>query len=409
MSGAIPKTGTASSRSPSRAAPLPRRPARPLKARRPMILVGDAAEPRSAAFQAALARRALPAARIVGYPEIARDPDLRLEAALIRFDSPGRSRAAREALFRMGAEPLEAEGGAPFGGRELESALEDTGRILPLRQMILGLREAMCRVETTSATFMNAPEDVALAFDKPACQTALRGAGVPVPRGLGPVEHGDALRERMRALREPRAFVKLDHGSAGSGLVAFAVGRDREQALSTTEVVHSGKTVRLYDSRRLQRYRDRDDVSRLLDGLARLGAYAERWIPKASLGGRASDLRVVIVAGEPTHLVVRASATPFTNLHLGGTRHSIDSLRARMTSQAFEHLLETCRRVSRVFPKSLYLGLDVLVGRDYRRHWVLEANAFGDFIKGAIAGGKTPHDAELDALFGHPAAKGQAC
>ena len=45
------------------------------------------------------------------------------------------------------------------------------------------------------------------------------------------------------------------------------------------------------------------------------------------LDGRAADLRVVVVAGRATHAVVRTSLHQMTNLHLGGSRGDLDSVR----------------------------------------------------------------------------------
>jgi glutathione synthase/RimK-type ligase-like ATP-grasp enzyme len=284
-------------------------------------------------------------------------------------------------------------------GGPLAVSLADTGRIVSPRQLHLGLVAAMGRLAGSSRTrFMNAPDDIALAFDKLQAQQALAAQGVPVPAQLGAISGYDDLRERMAGARQSRVFIKLRHGSAASGIAALEALGDRVHAFTTAEVREVDGETRLYNNRCVRRYREPAVVRRLVDALAGLGACAERWLAKASVGGRVCDLRVVTIAGQPTHWVLRSAATPFTNLHLGGQRHDAGPLRARMPEASWLALEATCRRVARVFSRSLYLGIDVAVHRDLRRHSVLEVNAFGDFVKGVFPDGQTPHDRELEAL-----------
>ena len=362
-----------------------------------LTVVGCAADPRVTDFQAALARRGWAPARIADYPTIAERGGTLF--GVVRFESPGRTPAVLEAIHRAGISAARAEGLPPLTGRELTAALADRGRILPPRQFHLGLLRTMARVAAAEpSSFMNAPSDIALAFDKPRCQALLREHGVPVPQQLGLVTSYDSLRDVMAEQRCPRVFVKLNHGSAASGLVALEVMGDREQAWSTVELVPGKGQPRLYNTRRIQRYRTRCETRQLIDALSELGCYAERWVPKAIVDGRASDLRVVTVAGKPTHFVLRCARSPFTNLHLGGIRRDPRVLRERMPQGAWQAMLSTCRRVGRAFAQSAYLGLDVAITGDLRRHVVLEVNAFGDWIKGVFAAGQTPHDAELEAM-----------
>ena len=44
------------------------------------------------------------------------------------------------------------------------------------------------------------------------------------------------------------------------------------------------------------------------------------------------------------------------------------------------------------------IGLDIAVLADGRRHAVLEANMFGDFVKDFTAGARSPHAAQLDRI-----------
>src|SRR5207249_3793726 len=129
------------------------------------------------------------------------------------------------------------------------------------RQWYRGFRSLLERLERQAANcrgvrWMNAPADVAAMYDKPACQRRFAAAGVPGPRGLGPVGSFAELLERMRAARMPRVFVKLAQGSSAAGAVAFAVAGDRMKATTTVEVVREDGELRLYNTRRVRSYED---------------------------------------------------------------------------------------------------------------------------------------------------------
>ena len=51
------------------------------------------------------------------------------------------------------------------------------------------------------------------------------------------------------------------------------------------------------------------------------------------------------------------------------------------------------------FPRSLYMGVDILLGADLRKTVVLEINAFGDLLPGLIDEGETCYEAEIKAMI----------
>lgn len=235
------------------------------------------------------------------------------------------------------------------------------------------------------------PAEIALAFDKPDCKRTLAEIGVPTAPDLGPLGSADALLDGPPG----RVFVKLNRGACAVGLVALARARGRTRAWTTVE----SKGAALFNTRRVRRLEDGPTLRALLDHLAGLGAHVERWVPKASVAGRAADLRVVTVAGRVSHTVARLSDTPFTNLHLGGARAPASTLRAQVTEEVWARMEADCEKVARRFGGCLSLGIDVAVTSDRRHHVVLEVNALGDLVHGATdAAGRTPQDAQLDAI-----------
>ncbi len=321
----------------------------------------------------------------------------------VRIESPGKSFEAERALLAAGADAAAREGLYEYIPRhKVEQLAGERGLLLPSRQWYLGLCRALRVVEDGLAacpphTLMGSPADIASMFDKPRCHALMDRAGIPVPRGLGTVRSHAELVERMRESGCPRVFVKLAHGSSASGVVAYEVGRGQQQATTTVELTRHDGALRLYNSRRIKVYRELGEIVTLIDALCRHRVHVERWLPKAGLGDRAFDLRVVVIGGRARHVVARASRSPMTNLHLLNKRGDVDTVVVRMGPLAWEEALRTCERAAALFPDSLYAGVDLLVAPDYRRHAVLEINAFGDLLPGALSDGVDTYTAELIA------------
>jgi len=258
---------------------------------------------------------------------------------------------------------------------------------------------------------MNCTDDIALMFDKPRCHETLSSNGVSVPRALGCPRSFDDLMERMTARSCRRVFIKLAHGSSASGIVAYRTDGQRHQATTTVEMVRKGNDLLLYNSRRIRVYQDLDEIAELVDALCRHRVHVEEWLPKAGFAGRTFDLRVVVIAGRARHTVVRLSHSPMTNLHLLNGRGDADALRACMRPGVWEAAMHTCEAAMACFKGSLYGGVDLLFTPDFKRHAVLEVNAFGDLLPEVLHDGLDTYDAEVQAFMPllMPAGKDREC
>lgn len=272
----------------------------------------------------------------------------------------------------------------------------EKGRVLYPRQWYRGFR-AVLR-ELGGVPCLNRPADVIDLFDKRRCQARLAAAGVPIPSPLGSPQSFDELLALMRTAGQRRVFVKLACGSSGSGVVAFAVGRDRMMATTTVELVRRSGQVLMFNSRRMRRYESPADVADLFDTLCAEGVQVEEWLPKATLRGRGCDVRVLVIAGRDRHAVVRLSDSPITNLHLLNERADAAELRKGMPAAVWDAAMAACRRAAAAFGGCHHVGVDVMFTPGFRRHAVLEANAFGDFLPGLLCDGLSTHEAELAAL-----------
>jgi glutathione synthase/RimK-type ligase-like ATP-grasp enzyme len=318
----------------------------------------------------------------------------------LRFDSPGRSAAINLAILARGHAAAQAEGSATV--HSIDESLWRTGLFLAPRQWYLGfavvLRSLNEKAAQRKLDVIAPAEDILLMFDKRACHEHLGHHGVPVPGALGIVDNFADLVERMRVERAPRVFIKSRHGSAASGVVALEVTRRGVQAWTTVEVCHCEGALSMYNTRRVRRLTAAGDIATLIDELCRHHVHVERWFPKAGLDGRRFDLRVLVIGGEPAHTAVRTSRSPMTNLHLGGERREVDAVRRRMGDEAWDRLIEGMRHAARAFPASFQVSFDVAIDPTFRRYAVLEANAFGDLLKGVTFNGQTTYETQARRL-----------
>ena len=375
-----------------------------------IVLIGVPSGRRTELFQAALTNLRLPAAAVVSYADLlcgrTHLADHVRAGTLLRLDSPGKDFASERALLCTGADTPDEEGVyARVSRREMEALECEKGRILYPRQWFHGFRSFLRLVdrqlsECAGYHFMNSAREVAAMFDKPRCHRRLSEARVPVPESLGEVNSFDELRERMRERGCARVFVKLAHGSSASGVVAYQTCGHRERAATTVEVVRGACGLRLYNSRRIRVYEEAGEIAPLIDELCRHRVHVERWLPKAGIEGKTFDMRVVVICGEARHAVVRLGSHPMTNLHLLGGRGPLAAVVSRMGDAAWEMAERTCvRAMTACFPRSLHAGFDLRISPDFRRHDVLEVNAFGDLLPGVLHRGLDTYTAELEAVL----------
>jgi glutathione synthase/RimK-type ligase-like ATP-grasp enzyme len=378
-----------------------------------VVIVGNPSSPRVELFQAALGRSGHPPAEVVSYLDLLAGREslgrILRAGSLLRVESPGRDFEVEKALIAFGAEVEDGEGPTRISRDGATRLPFDRGRIWFPRQWFLGFREALRLIDRQRSSVpghmsMNAPAEIEVMFDKPRCHALLTSMGIPCPASIGPVRSFEELLVRMREAGIGRVFVKLAHGSSASGVVALATSPRRILAITTVEVVRESGEVRLYNSRVIRRIEDVREIADLVDALTREGVHVERWVPKGGIEGQVFDLRVVVIAGRAGHVVARMGPGPMTNLHLGNRRGDPAVIRARMAEGAWEAAMATCERAASAFPGSLHAGVDLLIAPGFRRHAVLEVNAFGDLIRGVLDGGIDTYSAEVKALLGRWAA-----
>ncbi|MFD3717180.1 STM4014 family protein [Streptomyces sp. NPDC058674] len=337
----------------------------------PLAVVGDPAGRRVAHFQDAVRARGLPPARVVAWRTVLDGAARFHPGETVRIDSPGGDPDV-ERLLRGVSDPTRVEGTARW-----------------YRGFTEAVEVVAAAVAAAGGRLLTAPADLRVLFDKRLCHHALDRSGIPVPPsptsgpGAAPVRGWPDVRELLARPGLRRTFVKPAHGSSASGVLALESGAGgRVRATTSVELSPGGA---LYNSLRVRRYEDERVIGAVVDALAPDGLHVERWLPKASQGGRSADLRVVVVAGRATHAVVRTARGPMTNLHLGGARGDLGAAVAAVTAAggSWEHdALGVCERAAAVFPATLCVGVDLLPATGWRRFAVGEVNAFGDLLPG---------------------------
>ncbi|WP_433532287.1 STM4014 family protein [Micromonospora sp. CA-263727] len=340
-----------------------------------LTVVGNPGNRRVELFTGAALAAGLPRPEVLPWVEVLTGAAPPPPGTLVRVDSPGEDSEV-DRLLRRSARAARH------------------GELIGLADAYAGLVDGMARLAGGGASLLNSPADVAVLCDKRRCHALLSAAGVPVPAALPGIGGYAQLRAAMAQAGWARVFVKPAHGSSAAGVIALAVGPRRVQAVTTIE--HTPQA--LFNSLRVRRYTDESQVAAMVDRLAPEGLHVERWLPKAGLGERVVDVRVLVVAGRPSHVVVRAAHGPLTNLHLGNARGDLAALRAAAGPQAWSAAMETCERAAAAFPGSLHVGVDLMFLVGWRRHAVAEVNAFGDLLPGVLADGRDSYAEQVHAL-----------
>jgi hypothetical protein len=281
-------------------------------------LIGNPENRRIVDFQNAVKSLGWPTPACLAYEDLLRDPGslAAFEADLLRIDSPGENERVANALI--------ARGGGPA-----RPSLE-FGEISYLKEYHQGFCEVLELIEQRGIPCLNSPRDIAVMFDKWACHQRFLEQGVPRPPAtLAPADF-PSLHAQMRAQGSGRLFLKPLHGSSASGVCALRWTPQRLQMIAPLRIQSKGGEAILVNSLEVQTYTTMADLELVLGLLLPQGMISEQWIPKLSLPEGAVDLRVLVIAGEARHWVIRQSRHPMTNLHLGNQRGDGAALRERI-------------------------------------------------------------------------------
>lgn len=354
------------------------------------VLLGNPENRRVTLFQSALEKAGLPLATVQSWLEYLDEEELSFDSkpALLRVDSFGENfEVYRRLLARAGAR--DSKRLVDRRGEVLRPALAHDG----FRDVLRALKSEFTK--NRSWLVLNEPDDIDELFDKRRTSRRYAAEGIPVPEFFDEVpDEPAAVLERCRSLGWDEAFVKLSSGSSASCLAHVAFSRRGVTVTTSLE----WDEPRWFNNLKVRVLTKAPDVDRALGFILSQGAQVERGVPKAKVGEQFFDLRVLCIEHEPRFVVMRQSALPITNLHLGGSRGDVDALRKSVGAESWASAMETCRRVARLY-RSLHVGIDLLFEPDLKSHRVVEANAFGDLLPNLLVDGKSVWDWQVEAAL----------
>lgn len=333
----------------------------------PFGLIGNPENRRIRDFQEAVEGLGGPRPVCLSYEELLRDGESLacLDVDLLRIDSPGENAAVTAALI--------ARGGGPARPRLA------FGEIAFLREYHRGFCAVLETIHQRGIACVNSPTEIAVMFDKWSSHQRLVQHGVPRPHSeMAPFDFPSLL-DHMRLRRNGRVFLKPLHGSSASGVCALRWTEHRHQLIAPLRIESEDGRPILVNSLEVRTYTTLADIELILRILLPQGMIMEQWIPKLTLPGGAVDLRVLVIAGEARHWVVRQSRHPMTNLHLGNQRGDEAQLREVLGAEVLATIFEVAENACACFPESTYAGVDVLVNSRHEA-FVGEINAFGDLL-----------------------------
>lgn len=364
-----------------------------------MIVIAHPGHRRIGFLQEALLAAGLPAAEVLAWSDVLGQPGLltqrvaREPGAWIKIESPGEDAATTLQLIQNGWRALQRSGPEPQSFEHGELAWRDcwyagfVGSLATLAHATHGVQ----------ARWLNAPGDIALMGDKLACQQHLLEAGIEVPHLLGAVSSYDELREMLREHDMDRVYLKARYGSSAAGVVAYQRNHLGQEIAFSTAYCESGlATSRVFNRLLPTRLTNRRSIANLIDVLAKQGTYVEQWVPKPRVPGSREehyDVRMVVCAGRARQRVARISRGPLTNLHLGNRRAPADPW---LTAEEIAAMEDAALSVASGFPDSHVVALDMIPRGN--RSFVLEVNAFGDLLPGALCANSSTYDDQA-ALF----------
>ena len=141
--------------------------------------------------------------------------------------------------------------------------------------------------------------------------------------------------------------------------------------------------------------------------MLRDGAIVQRWIPKAGGDDGPFDVRAVVSHGRVTHTIARMGRGPITNLHLDAQRVALAEVTRRFGAGGQQALCAASERAAACFSGHQVIGVDLLL--DPRgRLFVVECNAWGDYLPHLLSDGLDTYDVYLRGLFGSSVTEGVA-
>lgn len=369
-----------------------------------LLYIGNPENRRCQYFLAAAKSQGFAAPFVVSYLDILQQQvnlDFYLQQShLVRIDSPGENaRVSRQFLKWAANDPLLGKA-AHISAPAVDVLPMEKGRIQFIRQQHLGFVAFLNYLQAKLEQYphiqvINGIKDIQLMFDKIACHQHFVQHHIAVPPAIYSIQNYEDLRAKMQEKAWNRVFIKPIHGSSASGVIAYRIKGQKEQAISSIELVQEQGETKLFNSLKIRTYNNCQDIAYLVNTLAKEGLIVEQWLPKASLEGGVFDLRMLVINGKVQHTVVRQSQSPMTNLHLGNQRATLTEVKTLLGESKWQQVCTMAEKASSCLSNTFYVGLDVMLSSTLKKIAILEANAFGDLLPNIFIEGRDSYAATL--------------
>lgn len=334
----------------------------------------------------------------VEYADVLKNPEVLLNALApncwLKIESPGEDLHVQNELIKQGW-ALQS-----YPARALKLP-EVFGELTATDDWFHGFSHFLQKIESLippsyAVQFLNSVESILLMTDKWQCQHHLQEHHIPTPKILGQIHDYESFKTLLQQHpQSSQVFIKPRFGSSASGVIAYRHNR-RGQQIASSSITFEGDTA--FNSKKVKRYTNPKDITRLINIIGPYGAYVEEWIAKPSLKVEKNqlsfDFRVVTIATKPHYQIVRASNHPMTNLHLDSKRLDAQMVNRKCDIPAMQ---ATVNQAARAFSGATVIGFDVVCSAS--SSWVLEANAFGDLLLYITHQGRTTYEAQLHYIL----------
>jgi hypothetical protein len=341
------------------------------------VILGNPENRRVTHFQEALVKQNLPMAHVVPWEAFLTNPtvlsNLPDDPTALRIDACGENERVETLLLERGFPLLDPNcpNRTAINPTQLKTLTSARGRLLCPRQSHLGFVNALDEITSIVAQkphwrFTSSVNSILTCFDKRKTSSLFSSLNIPVPKQMEQVHNFDSLLGQMEAHKWTQVFVESTNDGYFNTLKVRAVTK-------------------------------RQDIQTIINFTLNEGAVVERATPKARLDGAYFDLRVLCINHEPTFFIVRQNTHPITNLHLGGRRGDLDSLKAQVSHENWNNMLHSCRLASKAIG-ALQVGLDVLFEPGFETHQLIEANAFGDLLPRLTVNGLDVWETQIKSI-----------
>lgn len=324
---------------------------------------------------------------------------------IVRIEPPEMNFDVDKLILSRGLDHEQNKGYWYLTSEEISNLHFDKGRILPFRQWYLGFCDVL---STLSIQLANSsphamflfPHEIARTFEKTYCSKLFSQNDLPTPQLLPKCRDYDDLSTFLLKSKIERIFIKPQNGSSASGIITLQknLKDDLFTAQSTVEMDTKRDETRYYNNKKLQVYKKKEEVAKLVNFILQNNGHIENWFQKARIDKKLFDLRILVIAGKTQHTAVRLSYHPLTNLHLTNMRGDFQDVYSVLGEERCNKIKISTEKAADLFPNAFYTGLDVGISPNLKSHTFFEINAFGDLLKHITFNGMDTYSAEISEI-----------